>query len=182
VRLEVFDEHLPAIVGEDVVDLPDDPADRGRTVFGSGPPGEHLGLAGGHTSQQSAAGGPVLDVEEFVAAAQWGPTNSSARRSRALTSVRRTSWSQLLLAGAAAVTAGLLAVVTPPVGSAWAGHLAGGQALSGSDPGETATAEVGLAPGRVPRRVRPGSLLRPRAFPGRGERRDPGRPDLDDPT
>ena len=101
---------------------------------------------------------------------------------RTLTSVRRTSWSQLLLAGAAAVTAGLLAVVTPPVGSAWAGHLAGGQALSGSDPGETATAEVGIAPGRVPRWVRPGSLLRPRAFSGRGERRDPGRPDLDDPT
>jgi hypothetical protein len=66
---------------------------------------------------------------------------------RTLTSVRRVSWSQLLVAGAAAGTAGLLAVVTPPVGSAWAGRVDGGLTLVGSDPGQTAAAEVGIDPG-----------------------------------
>ena len=66
---------------------------------------------------------------------------------RTLASVRRASWSQLLLAGAAAGTAGLLAVVTPPVGSTWAGHVEAGLTLTGSDPGQTATAEVGIDPG-----------------------------------
>jgi len=61
--------------------------------------------------------------------------------------VRRVSWSQLLLAGAAAGTAGLLAVVTPPVGLAWAGRVDGGLTLMGSDPGQTAAAEVGIDPG-----------------------------------
>jgi hypothetical protein len=66
---------------------------------------------------------------------------------RSLTPVRRVSWSQALLGGAAAGTAALLAVVTPPVGSAWAGHVDGDLMLTGSDAARTATAEVGIAPG-----------------------------------
>jgi hypothetical protein len=66
---------------------------------------------------------------------------------RTLTPVRRVSWSQVVLGGAAAGTAALLAVVTPPVGSAWAGRVEGALMLTGSDPAQTATAEVGIAPG-----------------------------------
>jgi hypothetical protein len=66
---------------------------------------------------------------------------------RTLTPVRRVSWSQAVLGGAAAGTAALLAVVTPPVGSAWARHVDGDLMLTASDAAQTATAEVGIAPG-----------------------------------
>ncbi|HEY0399156.1 MAG TPA: hypothetical protein VGF00_12255 [Acidimicrobiia bacterium] len=66
---------------------------------------------------------------------------------RTLTPVRRVSWSQAVLGGAAAGTAALLAVVTPPVGSAWAGHADGDLMLTGSDAARTATAQLGIAPG-----------------------------------
>jgi hypothetical protein len=66
---------------------------------------------------------------------------------RTLAPVRRVSWSQAVLGGAAAGTAVLLAVLTPPVGSAWAGHADGDLMLTGSDAARTATAEVGIAPG-----------------------------------